>query len=90
MGSGFTHSHGPGGEHSHTGTAFTTWLDPLLALQQAKASRDALIKQRPGLAQEFSENFVALQQEVEAMDRRRRAWFIDLVPMCPKRGISCL
>ena len=22
-----THTHGPGGEHAHTGTAFTTWLN---------------------------------------------------------------
>ena len=27
-----THSHGPEGEHEHTGWAFTTWLDPTLAI----------------------------------------------------------
>ena len=26
-----THSHGPGGEHEHSATAFTTWLDMALA-----------------------------------------------------------
>ncbi|TNF96127.1 MAG: zinc ABC transporter substrate-binding protein, partial [Gammaproteobacteria bacterium] len=41
---GATHSHGPSGDHSHSGTAFTTWLDPQLASLQAKAIRDALIK----------------------------------------------
>lgn len=70
---GATHSHGPSGEHSHTGTAFTTWLDPLLALQQAEAIRDALIKRRPDLAHEFSANFAALRQELQAMDKTLRA-----------------
>jgi len=30
-----THSHGPGGDHSHSGTAFTTWLDFSQAARQA-------------------------------------------------------
>ena len=30
-----THSHGPNGDHSHAGTAFTTWLDLELAHAQA-------------------------------------------------------
>ncbi len=42
-----THSHGPGGEHSHGESAFTTWLDLTLALEQAKAIRDAFAKARP-------------------------------------------
>jgi hypothetical protein len=36
---GETHSHGPEGEHSHAGTAFTTWLSPDILRTQA---RDAL------------------------------------------------
>ena len=32
-----THQHGPTGEHSHMGTAFTTWLDIQQAVQQAAA-----------------------------------------------------
>ncbi len=32
---GPTHSHGPQGEHSHAGTAFTTWVSPELARVQA-------------------------------------------------------
>ena len=39
-----THSHGPAGEHSHTGTAFTTWLDFYQAVQQAQAIAEALIR----------------------------------------------
>jgi len=35
-----THSHGDGGEHSHTGVASYLWLDPELALKQAEAMAD--------------------------------------------------
>jgi len=41
---GVTHAHGPGGEHTHGEVAFTTWLDPTLAIEQAarpSASRSA-------------------------------------------------
>jgi len=30
------HQHGPEGEHSHQSTAFTTWLDQLIAIEQAR------------------------------------------------------
>ena len=36
-----THSHGLEGEHEHSGTAFTTWLDLNLAAQQVRAITDA-------------------------------------------------
>jgi len=36
-----THSHGTEGEHEHTGTAFTTWLDPSLLIEQARAAEQA-------------------------------------------------
>src|SRR5688572_561215 len=41
-----THSHGKAGEHSHAGTAFTTWLDFQQAVQQASAICEALQKHR--------------------------------------------
>lgn len=34
---GETHSHGPGGEHTHSTTASTTWLSPTLARAQVEA-----------------------------------------------------
>jgi zinc transport system substrate-binding protein len=37
-----SHSHGLGGEHSHGQTAFTTWLDPIQAIQQAAAIQTCL------------------------------------------------
>ena len=37
-----THQHGPQGAHSHGASAFTTWLDPLLAIGQARAISTAI------------------------------------------------
>lgn len=38
-----SHSHGPEGEHSHSGVAFTTWLDLDQAAQQLDAVKQALL-----------------------------------------------
>lgn len=61
-----THSHGPGGEHSHSGTAFTTWLDLTQAIQQAEAVKTSLTKFAPDAAK----NFAALKSDLEALDAR--------------------
>ena len=42
-----THIHGPEGAHSHTDLAFTTWLDPALAILQARAVAEAFAEARP-------------------------------------------
>lgn len=65
-----THSHGPGEEHSHAGIAFTTWLDPMLAVEQAKAIADAFSAQQPQKAPEYAERFAELKTELEALDKR--------------------
>ena len=65
-----THSHGPGGEHSHSGTAFTTWVDFQQAIAQLQAVRDALIKKRPAAKDSIEKNFAALRTEIEALDAR--------------------
>jgi len=44
---GPVHSHGPAGEHSHKGYAFTIWLDPQLAIEQARAVAEALVQALP-------------------------------------------
>jgi zinc transport system substrate-binding protein len=64
------HQHGPEGEHSHQGTAFTTWLDPQLALAQAQAVTSELIKLAPNSEKPFLDNLVNLQQELMALDSR--------------------
>ena len=64
-----THSHGPGGEHSHEAeTAFTTWLDPRLAMAQAAAIRDALSASQPESTAEFQTAYESLQADLKALD----------------------
>lgn len=63
-----THSHGPEGEHEHTGTAFTTWLDPTLLTEQARAVRQALGSRWPEHDALFEDRFVSLAADLEALD----------------------
>jgi len=65
-----THTHGPSGEHSHEGTAFTTWLDPTLAVKQAEAIRQAFAVEWPDHAAEFQVGFDSLESDLMALDRR--------------------
>lgn len=65
-----THQHGPAGEHTHEGTAFTTWLDFSQSIQQARAITRAFEKHRPELADSFRKNFNALKNDLERLDRR--------------------
>lgn len=65
-----THSHGPGGEHSHAGTSFTTWLDPMQAVEQARAVADAFAAQQPAKAADYAARFEELKKELEALDKR--------------------
>lgn len=67
--SSLTHSHGPGGEHSHAGTAFTTWLDFSQAVEQARTIMEALGRKRPEHKKIFQENFGALEKELLALDK---------------------
>lgn len=63
-----THSHGPKGDHSHGGTAFTTWLDFSLAAQQAEAIYQALVRKMPAQKEYFARNFASLQDELLELD----------------------
>lgn len=67
-----THSHGPGGQHSHGGTAFTTWLDLDQAVQQARAIKDALVRSLPGHEAGLTKNFGILERELLDLDARLR------------------
>lgn len=64
-----THQHGPGGDHSHAGTAFTTWLDFNQARMQAKAILSALEKQRPRHADVFMQNYTLLEKDLVSLDQ---------------------
>ena len=63
-----THSHGPGGMHSHAGIAFTTWLDFEQAGLQAQAVADALARQRPEWKSGVMDNLASLREELAALD----------------------
>lgn len=63
-----THSHGPAGDHSHGGTAFTTWLDFELAIGQSQAVCDALIRLRPEYETEFRGRLSELERDLRELD----------------------
>jgi zinc transport system substrate-binding protein len=63
-----THSHGPDGEHEHSATAFTTWLDLTLAIEQARAIKDAFAKRWPEYKDQFEAQFQKLAKDLEALD----------------------
>ena len=65
-----THTHGPAGEHSHEGVAFTTWLDPTLAREQARAVAEALEKARPGDADGIGKRLRELDADLQDIDAR--------------------
>ncbi len=65
-----THQHGPEGEHSHEGTAFTTWVDPTLAIEQAAVIRDRMTTQFPAQAALFTTNYKALEQDLTNIDEQ--------------------
>lgn len=64
------HSHGPGGEHSHGGTAFTTWLDLAQAAQQAEAVARAIARKRPDAKDRIARNLAVLKGDLLALDAR--------------------
>jgi zinc transport system substrate-binding protein len=65
-----THSHGPEGEHEHHGWAFTTWLDPTLASEQARAVAAALQNRQPDAAEKIGERLAGLEADLIALDAR--------------------
>ncbi|MGF1502321.1 MAG: metal ABC transporter substrate-binding protein [Paracoccaceae bacterium] len=67
-----THSHGPEGEHAHTGTAAFTWLDFAQAAIQAEAVADALARQLPEQAGEIEAARTALLDDLDRLDARAR------------------
>jgi zinc transport system substrate-binding protein len=71
-GEAVAHRHGPGGEHAHQGTAFTTWLDMRLALCQASHIRDALMELTPANIDAIHAKFRALKTDLTQLDTRLR------------------
>jgi zinc transport system substrate-binding protein len=72
------HQHGPEGEHSHQGTAFTTWLDPQLAIAQARVITGALVELVPAGESDFKVNLSVLEQELNELDALLAELFAQL------------
>ncbi len=68
------HTHGPEGEHEHQNVAFTTWLDPQMATEQARAVRDALAERRPEANAELQAAFASLEEDLAELDAGLQAW----------------
>ena len=68
-----THSHGPAGEHSHTGVDGHTWVDPLNALYQATAIYNAVAEQFPEHKDAFAAGFAELTKELKQLDSELKA-----------------
>ena len=64
------HAHGPSGAHSHSGTAFTTWIDLNQAAFQAKAVKDALAKKNVSSEKELNKNFEILINDLRDLDTK--------------------
>lgn len=80
-----THSHGPGGAHTHGKYDPHTWVDPENAAQQAAGIRDALIELRPGDAEQIGMRYAALAADLVALSERLRA----LTPRLEGAQILC-
>ena len=68
-----THSHGEEGDHSHAGTAFTTWMDFDQARQQAEAVRDALVEAMPDQADALNANADELLADIAELHEAMQA-----------------
>ena len=62
------HQHGPEGEHSHEGTAFTTWLNPQIAIEQARVISRVLSGLVPAQTAGFGERLAGLEEKLSALD----------------------
>lgn len=64
-----SHQHGPQGDHTHEGIAFTVWIDPQLAILQAEAITKALQGLLPDQKERFGDNFIRLKSELNLLDQ---------------------
>lgn len=64
-----THQHGPDGDHSHSGTAFTTWIDFSQAVQQAESIKKGLAQTEPETATMLDENLADLKNDLNLLDK---------------------
>jgi zinc transport system substrate-binding protein len=73
-----THSHGPEGDHTHGDVAFTTWLDPKLAVEHARAVCNVLSEQQPEHKSQFEANLAGLEKDLIELDTAIDTTLADL------------
>jgi len=69
------HQHGPEGEHSHYGVAFTIWLDPILAMEQASAIEQDISELVPENKEAHRARLAVLQSRLAELDESLRRAF---------------
>ena len=74
---GAKHTHGPTGKHSHTGTAFTVWLDMQQAIKQSEAIKNALITLEPKQKEYIEQAYIKLKSELNALDEAFKSAVTD-------------
>lgn len=72
------HQHGPAGEHSHKGLAFTVWLDPGLAIEQARAIEQAISELLPQNQASHRARLNGLEARLLTLDQELQAAFEEL------------
>jgi zinc transport system substrate-binding protein len=72
------HQHGPEGKHSHGGSAFTTWLDPQIATEQARAIARGLSALVPAEAQTFKVRLALLENRLDELDQSFEQGFANM------------
>jgi zinc transport system substrate-binding protein len=72
------HQHGPEGEHSHQGFAFTIWLDPTLAMEQASTIEQAISELVPQNQAAHQLRLASLQARLAALDKALQLAFDSL------------
>lgn len=72
-----THSHGEGDAHSHAGINPHTWLDPIDAMIQAGAIKDALVQRFPNHKEQLQVRYKALVKDLDTLDKTLSAYQAD-------------
>ena len=80
-----THSHGLEGEHEHSGTAFTLWLDMTLAEAQVQAISNAFSARWPDHAAELKQSSAVLTKDLQLLDDQMKA----IVSASSDRPVLC-
>lgn len=72
------HQHGPQGEHSHQDTAYTSWLNPQIAIEQARAIARGFSVMVPAQTEAFKTRLALLEKRLGELDRSFEQGFSNM------------